>query len=105
MLYVGPTKVSLSNTERMIEHIDGRFKPMRSDDPGKSVHRFAEATSSQYIMLQNPPKDLEIRPSKGANSAAALDIGRTIVLPGPAEFPLWPGQTATVIDGHRLRQN
>jgi hypothetical protein len=105
VLYVGPTKVSLSNTERMIEHVGGRFLPMRGDDAGNSVHRFAEATSSQYIMLQNPPKDQTARPGKGANSAVALDFGRTIVVPGPAEFPLWPGQMATVIDGHRLREN
>ena len=64
VLYVGPTKVSLSNTERMIEHVGGRFLPMRGDDSGNSVHRFAEATSSQYIMLQNPPKDQESRPMK-----------------------------------------
>jgi hypothetical protein len=105
VLYVGPTKVSLSNTERMIVHSEGRFVPMRGDDAGNSVLRFVEATSSQYIILQNPPKDLDTRPVKGANSTVALDFGRTIVVPGPAEFPLWPGQTAKVIDGHRLREN
>ncbi len=105
VLYVGPTKVSLSNTERMIEHKGGRFLPMGGEDAGNSVHRFVEATSSQYIMLQNPPRDMTTQPVKGANSAVALEYGRTIVVPGPAEFPLWPGQMATVIDGHRLREN
>ncbi len=105
VLYVGPTKVSLSNTERMIEHRDGRFVPVRGDEAGMSVHRFVGATSSQYIILQNPPKDPETQATKGANSAVLLEVGRTLVVPGPAEFPLWPGQTARVVDGHRLREN
>jgi major vault protein len=105
VLYVGPTKISLSNTERMIILRDGRFVPVRGDEAGLGVHRFVEASSSQYIILENPPVDPEARPSKGANSAVPLRTGRTIVVPGPAQFPLWPGQRAEVIDGHELRDD
>jgi major vault protein len=105
VLYVGPTKISLSNTERMIVLRDGHFEPVRGDEAGLGVHRFVEAASSQYIILENPPQDLQARPVKGANSGIPLRVGRKNVVPGPAEFPLWPGQRAQVIDGHELRQN
>ena len=105
VLYVGPTKISLSNTERMIVLRDGHFEPVRGDEAGLGVHRFVEATSSQYIILENPPQDPQARPVKGANSGIPLRSGRKNVVPGPAEFPLWPGQRAQVIDGHELRQN
>lgn len=105
VLYVGPTKISLSNTERMIVLREGHFEPVRGDEAGLGVHRFVEATSSQYIILENPPQDLQAKPVKGANSGIPLRFGRKIVVPGPAEFPLWPGQRAQVIDGHELRQN
>jgi hypothetical protein len=105
VLYVGPTKISLSNTERMIVLREGHFEPVRGDEAGLGVHRFVEATSSQYIILENPPQDLQSKPVKGANSGIPLRFGRKLVVPGPAEFPLWPGQRAQVIDGHELRQN
>jgi len=102
VLYVGPTKISLSNTERITVYRDGRFVPVRGDEAGLGVHRFAEATSSQYIILENPTQDPGVDPVKGANSAAQLRHGRKIVVPGPVQFPLWPGQRAEVIDGHEL---
>lgn len=105
VLYVGPTKISLSNTERMITLREGRFVPVRGDEAGLGVNRWVSATSSQYVILENPTADPAAAPSKGANSAAPLRFGRKIVVPGPAQFPLWPGQRAEVIDGHELRQD
>ena len=32
VLYVGPTKISLSNTERVVEFREGRFVPVRAED-------------------------------------------------------------------------
>jgi hypothetical protein len=104
VLYVGPTKISLSNTERLVDYRDGRFVPLRGDD-GIGVSAFVTASSSQYIVLENPPKDPTVRPTKGNNSASELLIGRRVVVPGPASFPLWPGQRARVIDGHALRED
>lgn len=105
VLYCGPTKISLSNTERMILYRDGRFVPVKGDEAGLGVSRVTEATSAQYIVLENPPKDPSLTPTKGANSAIELLVGRKIVVPGPVQFPLWPGQRAKVVDGHALRQN
>ncbi|MEZ0227854.1 MAG: hypothetical protein ACAI25_04465, partial [Planctomycetota bacterium] len=106
VLYVGPTKISLSNTERLVVLQGGRFVPVRSEDGGATgVSPFVVAASSQYIVLENPPKDPASRPVKGSNSAVELLTGKKIVVPGPATFPLWPGQRASVVDGHELREN
>jgi hypothetical protein len=104
VLYVGPTKISLSNTERLVEFKNERFTPVRGEE-GVGVSPFVAASSWQYILLENPPKDLQARPVKGSNSAIELWNGRKVVVPGPAAFPLWPGQKARVIGGHELRED
>ena len=103
VLYVGPTKISLSNTERLVELRSDRFVPMRGEDGG--VAPFVSASSAQYVVLENPSKDPSARPVKGSNSAIELLTGRRVVVPGPASFPLWPGQKAKVVDGHALHED
>ncbi len=108
VLYVGPTKISLSNTERIVELENHRFVPVRVEDPSFGVRPFIAASSSQYIVLDNPavPRDGQApRPMRGSNATVELLAGRRVVVPGPATFPLWPGQRAWVIDGHPLREN
>ena len=105
ILYVGPTKISLSNTERLIEYEHGRFAGLRRDEAGQGVSRFIDVCSSQYVILDNPTEDGTHLPTRGANTSVPLRHGRRVVLPGPTTFPLWPGQSAQVIEGHRLRQN
>lgn len=105
VLYVGPTKISLSNTERLVEFRDGRFVPVKGEESGSGVYPFVVASSSQYVILENPPKDPSARTVKGSNSSIELLIGKKVVVPGPVTFPLWPGQRAQVIDGHQLRED
>lgn len=105
VLYVGPTKISLSNTERLVEFKSERFVPVRGEDGGLGVSPFVAATSAQYLVLENPTKDAGVRPVKGNNSAVELMNGRKVVVPGPVTFPLWPGQKAKVIAGHELRED
>lgn len=105
VLYVGPTKISLSNTERLVELKNDRFVPVRTDDASLGVHPFVTASSSQYIVVENPAKDPTVRPLKGNNANVELLVGRKIVVPGPATFPLWPGQKANVVSGHELRED
>jgi len=105
VLYVGPTKISLSNTERLVEFKDGRFKAIKADDGYLNVNPNVMASTSQYIILENPAKDSNAKPVKGNNSAIELLTGRRTIVSGPASFPLWPGQKACVIDGHELREN
>lgn len=105
VLYVGPTKISLSNTERMVMFQKERFTPLRTDDSSGGVLPFVSASNAQYIILENPTKDANLKPVKGANYAVELINGRKVVVSGPAAFPLWPGQRARVIDGHALRED
>lgn len=111
VLYVGPTKISLSNTERIVELRGDRFVPVRADDASFGVSAFVSASSSQYIVLDNPAlrrtsaQGEDARPLRGSNATIELLVGRRVVVAGPATFPLWPGQRARVIDGHRLRED
>ena len=104
VLYVGPTKISLSNTERLVELKNDRFLPVRGEE-GTGVLPFVTASSAQYVVLENPAKDASVRPVKGNNSAVELLVGRRVVVPGPATFPLWPGQKARVVAGHELSED
>lgn len=54
VLYVGPTKISLSNTERVVGFREGRFVPIRAEDGALGIAPFVAATSAQYIVLENP---------------------------------------------------
>lgn len=105
VLYVGPTKISLSNTERIVELRGDRFVPVRADDASFGVSAFITASSAQYIVLENPAKEGQQKPIRGSNAASELLVGRKVVVPGPATFPLLPGQRARVIDGHPLRED
>lgn len=108
VLYVGPTKISLSNTERIVELEHDRFVPVRADDASFGVCAFVTASSSQYIVLDNPAplRDGQSpKPIRGSNPSVELLVGRRVVVPGPATFPLWPGQRARVIDGHPLTED
>jgi len=71
VLYVGPTKISLSNTERLVEYLDGRFRPIGAEDGTYGVEPFIIATTSQYVILANPAKDPAAKPSRGSNSSTA----------------------------------
>ena len=105
VLYVGPTKISLSNTERLVELRSDRFVPVRSDEGSVGVAAFIAASSAQYVVLENPAKDPASKPVKGSNSSIELTVGRKIVVPGPASFPLWPGQRARVVAGHEVYED
>jgi len=109
-VYVGPLKTSLSDTDRpvRVRKVDTAgtspiFEQCRLED---SIQEFPSADEGGYIVLENPNADKEgEHPGTGANTMAKLNYGRKINLPGPASFPLWPGQVAKVIPGHNLRTN
>lgn len=105
VLYVGPTKISLSNTERLVDFKNERFLPVRGEEGASGVCPFVSASSTQYVVLENPAKDPAMKPVKGSNSAIELLTGRRVVVPGPASFPLWPGQKARVVAGHELYED
>lgn len=103
--YVGPNKTSLAQTDQPVI-----FNPLtkRFDYASEielATQLFATAPAGWYMVLKNPARDGG-HPKPGLASAGIdLEVGRKVVLHGPASFALWPGQMAKVIAGHRLRSN
>jgi major vault protein len=103
--YAGPTAFSPSGQEIPVKYDrkTGTFQKCATLD--EAVRTSPVAVEGFYIMLLNPSKNGK-QPEEGApQSSADLDVGRKVNIPGPAMFPLWPGQAAEVIRGHYLRSN
>jgi len=103
--HVGPCRLDLAEKDRPVMFDGVKFLRCRSIE--EAVQAFPVANEGDYIVLMNPAKSTsQEHPSCGkVTGAAELTIGRSVVIPGPASFPLWPGQTAKVIKGHQLRSN
>lgn len=101
--YVGPTRVSLAETDRPVAFVDGKFERQNSIEA--AIQQFPVAGEGDYIVLENPEKNGDFPALGNANSNPTLLMGRTVNIHGPASFPLWPGQTAKVVQGHHLRSN
>ncbi len=107
-VYVGPKKDSLSSTDQLVEWNDQKQRFIPVNDVERATQVFAMAGEGQYIVLSNPssgPEEKQYPPKAALSEAVDLRVGRKVNIPGPATFPLWPGQTACAIDGHHLRHN
>ena len=101
-VYVGPHKNTLASTDSPIVY-DRASRRFVQTDLQKAVQQFPMADEGFYIVLENPT---EKHPDLGVvNSLTKLNSGRKVNIPGPQTFPLWPGQVAQVVEGHRLRTN
>jgi major vault protein len=71
------------------------------------IQKNARADDGSYIILKNPEVDgKQPKPGmKGSVVEPMLRLGSKVVIPGPADFPLWPQQSAETIDGHHLKSN
>lgn len=99
--YVGPNKTSLAQTDQPVV-FNPATKRFDHVDLSLAVQLFPTAPSNWYMVLKNPARN-GTRPNAGvANSMMELEVGRKVVIKGPDTFPLWPGQMARVIEGHRL---
>lgn len=105
-VYVGPQKTTISQTDIPVKWDPASRTYKRCDQEGARC-QFPSAPEGFYMVLQNPvPQGKDENPVRGTNSQSIdLRMGRKINIPGPATFPLWPGQSADVIEGHRLRSN
>ena len=102
---VGPNKTSMEETDVAVrfEQDKGRFRQCM---PSEAIGACPSATEGQYIILGNPvAEDVSRHPVVGKNDAVELAMGRTMNIPGPVTFPLFPRQFAAVVDGHILRSN
>lgn len=104
--YCGPTKSSLSQTDQPVkfDKDTGRFLPCSIDT---ALQTNVIADKGEYIVLRNVSKDAK-HPGFGKAEVLAtdtLEMGTMENISGPANFALWPGQIAEVIQGHSLRSN
>lgn len=105
-VYVGPTKTSLANTDRPVKY--SKQKGFEECGLEEATKRYPTADEGFYLVLENPAEsDKELYPRAGSSALTSTKLlaGRKINIPGPVSFPLWPGQSATVIQGHNLRSN
>jgi len=105
---VGPFKTSLSGTDKPVKWNKEKriFDEVATND---SKQQFPTASEGYYIVVDSPVTsvvDKDQHPQKGNRSnAIELAIGRKVNVPGPTSFPLYPGQSVEVIQGHHLRSN
>ncbi len=105
---VGPMTYTLQATDvpLLYSKSEESFQVL-SSDPGNGVVQSPVASEGDYIVLGNPVKaDAKKHPDTGKKQGTVeLEVGTTVVIPGPARFDLFPGQWAEVIKGHRLNTN
>lgn len=104
---VGPHKTSLSETDAPVVWSQENRTFVRVGSLDSAVQSFVNAAEGYYVVLTNPAQSADQKSPKegGSDGMTKLNWGRKINIPGPANFPLWPGQTADVIEGHHLRSN
>ncbi len=103
---VGPNKTSMSDTDQPVKW-DPSARRFQRCDASEAIQAYPNAPEGFYLVLTNPvDATKEEHPREGSSSVmVSLKMGRRINIPGPTHFPLWPGQTAKVIEGHHLRSN
>lgn len=106
---VGPYKESIGEIDKIVVFDERTRKFVPATDLNEAIQVARSADEGQYIVLINPaePKDNEPKfPNRGKNSTTiTLKTGSKVNIPGPATFPLWPGQIGKVLDGHNLKYN
>jgi len=106
---VGPYKESIGEIDKIVVFDEDTNKFVPESDFNYAIQVARSADEGQYIVLSNPAdkKDNDPEfPNRGKNSTTmALKTGSKVNIPGPATFPLWPGQIGKVLDGHNLKYN
>ena len=103
--YTGPTVINPTAQERPVVYdpASNTFRGVTSLEDAMRISPLA--AEGYYIILRNPAKGNKHPDEGSAQPSAEQEIGRAIIVPGPATFALWPGQAAEVIEGHHLRSN
>ena len=103
--YTGPTVINPTAQERPVvyEPLKGTFRSAANLEEAMRIAPVA--AEGHYLILRNPARGNKHPEEGSAQPSAEQEIGRTIIVPGPATFPLWPGQRGRVIDGRHDRQD
>lgn len=99
----GPTNVNQTGQDKPVR-FDATTRKYQSVSLENAVQQFPRAAEGDYVILENPTEDGTFLDASSGPSKP-LRKGSKIVLPGPWSEALYPGQIATVIEGHRLRSN
>jgi major vault protein len=102
-VWVGPSKQGLTPSDKPVVY-DPKTTKFRAVSLDEAISQFVFAAEGSYVVVENPTNNNK-HPERGSNPQANLEVGRKINMHGPATFPLWPGEVATVIEGHHLRSN
>jgi len=103
--YSGPTVINPTAQERPVVY-DADANTFRGVTALEEAMRISPiAAEGHYIILRNPARANKHPDEGSAQPSPEQEIGRTIIVPGPATFALWPGQAADVVQGHHLRSN
>jgi major vault protein len=101
--YSGPTVINPTAQERPVVYDAATFRLVGSLEDAMRLSPIA--AEGHYLILRNPARGNKHPDEGSAQPSAELEVGRTIIVPGPAMFALWPGQAAEVVQGHHLRSN
>lgn len=99
----GPTNVNQTGQDKPVR-FDANTRKYQNCSLEQAVQQFPRAAEGDYVVLENPTEDGSFLDASSGPSKP-LRKGSKIVLPGPWSEALYPGQIATVIEGHRLRSN
>lgn len=104
--WVGPTKTSLSQSDKLVRFDEYSKKFVACANYKDAINLFTSVPEGWYVALKNPAPDNKHPLSGTSNSIPEnMQIGSKVMIAGPANFALYPGQMATVIKGHTLRSN
>lgn len=103
---VGPHKMSLSQSDRPVRFDNATKKFVPCDRYKDAIQLFVIAPEGWYVALKNPaPGNSHPKPGVSNTIPDNMKTGCKVMIPGPINFALYPGQMAEVIQGHYLRSN
>lgn len=103
-VYRGPAAVTQTGQDQPVRY-DPNTRAYKQVMLEQAVCQCPRANEGDYVVLENPEKKDNAFPTETTQTARELKKGSKVVIPGPWSEALWPGQSATVVEGHRLRSN
>lgn len=103
---VGPHKMSLSQSDRLVRFDIDSKRFIACERQRDAIQTLITAPEGWYVALKNPAPG-NTHPKAGVSNTIpdGMLTGCKIMIPGPVDFALYPGQMAEVIKGHSLRSN
>ena len=103
---VGPHKMSLSQSDKLVRFDSTTKKFITCGQYKDAIQLFTIAPEGWYVALKNPAPN-NAHPKNGTSNVIPdnMKTGCKVMIPGPVNFALYPGQMAQVIQGHSLRSN